>query len=456
MKWFNKCVSIGLAVVFSMATTVFADEAVMDVAPWAIGTLNEGEKYGIYPIDWYYGAFQGPIAEEQLKVLIANVADKIGTMGFTVDPTKADEELTWGVTREHVIRQLYSTLARYQEVEEVDAVAYFVNAGLVVGTGEGLELERACTVQEATILATNFIQHVFDTFDKGAKGFAWQVAHKDNTMYLLGSIHQGNTDMYPINSALREAFDTSDVLLVEANLFNQNEQMQAYIEKAMYQDGTTLKDHISQETYEKVAQAGAKVGLPIEVLDQFKVWSVAKDLSTIATSQDQSIEDATQATTQGVDMYFLLRSAVAGKPVEELEGLLFQAQLFEDLTAEYKEAYLNSVVELILAEESSEAQEALEREKALVDAWQADWIEGDITGFTASYKEEIVASEEDEIVQMLFGERDAAMAEKLSEMLEAEGENTYFVVVGAGHFVEDETILYHFKDKGYDVELFYK
>lgn len=62
----------------------------------------------------------------------------------------------------------------------------------------------------------------------------------------------------------------------------------------------------------------------------------------------------------------------------------------------------------------------------------------------------------DELSEMLFGVRDKDMAEKIAKMLEQEGENTYFVVVGAGHFTVEGTVLDQLKEKGYDIKPLYK
>ena len=56
---------------------------------------------------------------------------------------------------------------------------------------------------------------------------------------------------------------------------------------------------------------------------------------------------------------------------------------------------------------------------------------------------------------MLFGKRDEQMSQNLIKLLEEE-EGTYFVVVGAGHFLVEKSIRYHLEQKGYDVEPFYQ
>lgn len=49
-------------------------------------------------------------------------------------------------------------------------------------------------------------------------------------------------------------------------------------------------------------------------------------------------------------------------------------------------------------------------------------------------------------------DRDKNMANKLAELLEAEGKSTHFVVIGAAHFVTKDMVLDQLKKKGYTVE----
>ncbi|NLX61805.1 MAG: hypothetical protein GXZ06_04690 [Tissierellia bacterium] len=74
-----------------------------DISPWALITLNEGERYGIYPTDWYYDGFREEISEERLEILLENTLNKIRALGleenenFTPIPSKGNR------TREDIL-----------------------------------------------------------------------------------------------------------------------------------------------------------------------------------------------------------------------------------------------------------------------------------------------------------------------------------------------------------------
>ena len=54
-----------------------------------------------------------------------------------------------------------------------------------------------------------------------------------------------------------------------------------------------------------------------------------------------------------------------------------------------------------------------------------------------------------ELYERLIFRRNASMADEIESLLGQPG--TWFVVVGAGHFVGDRSVIAHLKRKGYDV-----
>ena len=64
----------------------------------------------------------------------------------------------------------------------------------------------------------------------------------------------------------------------------------------------------------------------------------------------------------------------------------------------------------------------------------------------------ITFEDENPLNELLLGKRDKEMARKIDLLLQEEGENTYFVVVGAAHYVTDNAVVDTLRDKGYDVK----
>lgn len=421
------------------------------ISRWAVGALNEGEKYGIYPTTWYDENFKGNIQLDKLNNLLEMVDAKL--LGLNLEKNKEYTYQGYIVdgTREDVLTALYNIANQYElpkelTITEYDPIGYMQYRGILNGTNKGLELENPCTVEQAVVFATRIIEDIYNVTNAGAKGLMWKVSNGENQLYLLGSIHIGDTNLYPIRKVVKDAFEQSDMLIVEANVLGNQEEMNKFIQQAMYTDGTTLHDHVTQETYEKCMKVFEQYGLPGEVYIQFKPWSIANDVAVLAGSSSSSLEEGAQAATLGIDMYFMTSSLVKGKPIMELEGLAYQARLFDSLSLETQEEYLNSPLDNILEPDPNPDQNA----SKLVSMWKKQWYEGNISGFN-SYLDS-TEEEQSEFEKMLFGKRDKDMTDKLITLLESDEPGTYFVVVGAGHLVVEDMIIDQLNDKGYMIE----
>lgn len=450
-KMKRKFAMIVLGVSFLLQRIPTYAEQAINISLWALPDVCEGEKYGIYPFKWYETSTKLPIDQSKLNHLYEAIGKKFEKAQL-VATSKA--KITEGTTREDVIRGLYNQLAQYGDALEklnpnnLDAIEYFKEKGYVKGTTQGLALEKPCTVEQAIILATHLIKGTYESLDQGAKGLGYKITNADNTVYVLGSLHVGNSDMYPIDASLTEAFNESEGLFVEANILNPQEGIEEYLEKAKYNDGSNLEQHISNETYEKTVKALEKYSLPVEAYKQFRPWCIAGDLTSYTAVDEQKNQELGTAAVLGVDRYFLEKALFSGKQVTELEGLSYQANLFNGLSDEVQEEYLLSTVEL-----------ALQPEKISQDApnsimeIQQYWCEGDYDKFVSEYDMSL-KNTNNEFTTMLLGKRDEDMAEKISKLLDMEGSHTYFIVIGAAHVVMPDMTVDKLKQKGYTVEQF--
>ena len=64
------------------------------------------------------------------------------------------------------------------------------------------------------------------------KSFLWQITSKQNVVYVLGSVHVGNSALYPLNKTIEDAFTQSSVLAVEVDATDQQAMM-----ATMHDDG---------------------------------------------------------------------------------------------------------------------------------------------------------------------------------------------------------------------------
>lgn len=431
-----------------------------DISPWALETLVDTERYGIFPMEWYYDGFRDEISQERLGGLLTGTSIKLHLLGLDKKEGFKPIPYTNNRTRKDVITALYNLVARYELPYSIEAspVEYMVNRGIIDDTFVKAGLDTVCTTEEAVVIAGRLVKDTYGLLQSGSKGLAWKVEHNGKIIYFLGSIHVGSTDLYPVHTRLEKAFSEADVLLVEANILDQQSGLEYFSENSVYQDGTTLKDNINPEIYEKVVKVAEMFGIPEDIYNQQKPWSLANNLSLFNTTGSENIDQAADSANLGIDVYFLLKAYISQKPIYELEGLKYQTDMLDGLSPEYQEYYLNSVLDGILSNISSEktneksSAPKINTANILLKIWIYQWIQGDIEGFSQFFSE-VSAGSEDELSTLLFGQRDKDMADKIMEILESDEEGTYFVVVGAGHFVKENTIIHQLTQNGYNVEV---
>lgn len=276
--------------------------------------------------------------------------------------------------------------------------------------------------------------------DDKARGIFYEVSGGVNTVYLLGSIHVGEEEMYPLHSSVEEAFEASDVLVMEIDLDNLNEVAvaQEMMEYAMYTDGRTMRDEISEETFQSLLTYAEPLGIGEEVLDLFRPWYGTMLLTEIAVEQSGLSQE------YGVEQYFLDQKG--DREVVGLESVRDQLFPFTLLSSESQALYLEETL--------AEMDEVESQLREMIDYW----IKGDFEYFENLRRDSIaeVATESLQQYQiaMLDG-RDEVMTEKIQELLENDKEKTYFIVVGSLHLVGENGIPYNLEGLGYQLELGY-
>ena len=103
-------------------------------------------------------------------------------------------------------------------------------------------------------------------------------------------------------------------------------------------------------------------------------------------------------------------------------------------------------------EQKKELQEAMEYQEKQMDAMMETWKAGDAAAFEEIFDKAAVLESTDELNSRLFTDRDPNMIEYAAKLLEREGENTFFLAVGAGHMVDPGGIVGGLRALGYTVE----
>jgi uncharacterized protein YbaP (TraB family) len=268
--------------------------------------------------------------------------------------------------------------------------------------------------------------------------FAWRVAgdpaNDPGTVYLLGSIHVGKPDFYPLPQPIEQAFAGS-AELVEESMSGANRALlqQQILQRGLYTGGDKLENHLSPTTRAALAAYLQRTGQAPTALSAMRPWLAG---IRIAGGQWQALGFAPQ---YAIDQHFLDEAAAARKPVAGLEAIGFAIDLVSGLPVDLQDKAL--FYTLVDADKSAGDV------AALVQAWRT----GDTAGMEAAgTRAEREHPELRPLIEVLVYKRNAAMARQVAGFLKTP--ETRFVVVGSLHLVGDRGILKLLADQGYRIE----
>lgn len=265
------------------------------------------------------------------------------------------------------------------------------------------------------------------------KSFLWEVEVNGEKSYILGSIHMLKKSAFPLAEVMEDAFKGCDFLAVEADISpsNMGEIFRVTMEKAGYQDGSTLSDHISKETLELAKKELKKMNMSLDYFQKFKPWFLAMTVTSVELMKlgfDPNI---------GVDKYFLNKSG--DKKILELEGIPFQIGLFDSFSDRENDMFLRSSL--------SEAGSLGENVDAMVAAWKAGDVEK-LTKMVTDNREK--EKELSDIFKIIIDDRNRTMTDKIEGWLKGGG--SYFIIAGAAHLVGDNGIIRLLGKKGFTLK----
>lgn len=249
-----------------------------------------------------------------------------------------------------------------------------------------------------------------------SQGLLWRVDAPKGQAYLLGSVHVGTEDLYPLRERINQAFGASKALVVEVDTKDEMAVAMQMMKAGTYsRGGESLESHISVTTWKKLEQAAAKAGLPMMLLSRMKPWMAAVSLTA------HELQALGYKPEYGIDAHFMKLARERNLPLLSLETVEEQIDALSGLSLETQELMLRETVE-----ESGSI-------RTLMADTLAAWRRGDAGGVEKLITATLAKPEYASVYEALFTVRNKRMAKGIQELL-AEG-GTYFVVVGAGHLI---------------------
>ncbi len=282
-----------------------------------------------------------------------------------------------------------------------------------------------------------------DDLQTTGKTALWEVTSPDSKgkLYLMGTIHVGKRDTFPLRQEIMDAFNKSDYLAVEADITEYETNIQQQIEfaqKCLYSDGTKIYDHISKDTYEKAKKLLSDSKLYSPLFDVYKpcMWNSLIESALIQKTDFNS--------DYGVDVTLITSAKESGKKILEVESVEFQQDMLEKFSDELYDVMM---------------KESLDNQNEYSDSLQKlydTWLSGDIKQFIKANEEEeknMTKSEKklyDDYNKVMLTDRNKGMADKAEQYLK-DGK-TVFYAVGFMHMINDDGLVNLLKQKGYTVK----
>ena len=270
----------------------------------------------------------------------------------------------------------------------------------------------------------------------------WKVTdNAGGEQYLLGAIHVGDKSMYPLPKIVTDAYESADLLAVEADVVAMERDRKAMAELSeifIYTDGTTIRDHLPAELYADARAYLEEIGRYSAALDYMHpaMWTSLLDLEI---SEACGLDDR-----YGVDRHFLDRAYDDGKEIYELESVKMQYEMLAGFSDE---------ISAFLLRASLTDREAQKDElRQLYELYKS----GDFAAFGAYIAEgpEGLTAEElalyAEYTYEMVDARNVGMAEQALELL-ASGK-VCFYIVGAAHMVGETGLVNVLTEAGCTVE----
>ena len=301
---------------------------------------------------------------------------------------------------------------------------------------------KATTTTVTTIITTTTTSSPKD--EVSASPLLYRVTDADgDVVWLFGSIHVGKKAFYPLPNYITDALKGSDGLAVEFDIINFESNLSAQtaaLSKLVYTDGSTIRDHLSEEVYQKAVSVLKELNIYNKLYDYYMpaLWSSLIDSSLLDS----------EAVSLGIDRHMIEMAYELDLRVYDIESAKLQYGIMASFSDKLQETLLLSSMEGY-----NDTDTYVREVNALMDLWASGDAKA-LRTYLSSEGEEIPPEEEaiyKEYTTKMQTDRDKSMTAYVADALNRGKE--LFVCVGAAHVVSEGAMIDQLLADGYVVEL---
>ena len=272
---------------------------------------------------------------------------------------------------------------------------------------------------------------VFTAAGVGAESSVWVVRSSKANVYLAGSFHMLRTSDFPLPAEFFTAYQDSRKIIFEVppGETESPEHMGKFLSEAIYNDGTTLKEHISSAAYAKAESFCKERNYPME---QYQILKPTMFVMTLTVLEMSRIGADPQ---KGIDNFFKEKAMQDGKATGSLETVDQQISLLASIDAS------------VGSEQILESIEELKQIEVMLGELLAVWRKGDEAKMEELYIKGLKLYPK--LYQTLIVDRNNKWLRNIEGYLNGSG-NT-MLVVGAAHLVGADGLINLLRKRGYKV-----
>ncbi len=259
----------------------------------------------------------------------------------------------------------------------------------------------------------------------------WKVSGAHATVYLLGSIHLFKKGDYPLAAPIESAFTNAGIAVFETDIGEMERRalQPDTLTMTLLPAGESFRDQLSPQTYARLTNSAAQVGVPLVMLESLRPVMAAFVLVELECKK-LGFEPE-----NGIDLHYYKLAREAHKTILPLETVDFQLKLLTSFSKEEDELLVKSTLDDL---------KTLDQDFAEI---LRTWKSGDAPGLEKVLNSS--TAEAPAIFKRLVTDRSARWVPKIEEL--CRGNTNAIVIVGAAHLVGKDGVVELLRKRGLKV-----
>ncbi len=298
---------------------------------------------------------------------------------------------------------------------------------LFSGSLFALDLTRKLTNADCRVIEE--ISSDSNSIAKFSDALLWKVAKAGNSpSYIFGTIHVSDPRITNLPEPVKHALNNSGTFVMEA--LPTAEEVLMLSQMMFYTDGTTLKNYLDDELFQRTAKVLSNFQLPIEAVAVLRPWAAFLIMNyPVDNAMPLDLKLFEMAMDQGVK--------TAGLETLSEQGAVFSEMALKDQLR----LLLDTVCNYNLVTQGIEEMKQF-------------YLEKDLNGLLAASTQHPYADEPlyKELNKRLITDRNKLMIDRMQPFLE---KGDAFIAVGALHLPGDDGIIENLNQQGYKITAIY-